>query len=128
MTNLAAASAGVNGLTLGEDGAVYWADQGARNLRATSAGVKTEVTTTPLPFEPNGLAFGPDGMLYINGWTGMDVYRLKLDATGKETMRQKFATLTNSNQDSAIGLDGEGNIITTGGLHKVDPSNSSPRS
>ncbi len=87
----------------------------------TSAGAKTEVTTTPLPFEPNGLAFGPDGMLYINGWTGMDVYRLKLDATGKETMREKFATLTNSNQDG-IGFDAEGNLyVTAGGLHKVKP-------
>jgi sugar lactone lactonase YvrE len=122
VTNLAAASGGVNGVTLGEDGAVYWADQGARRIfRATSAGMKTEVTTTQLPLEPNGLAFGPDGKLYINAWNGMDITRLTLDATGKETMREKFATLTNQNQDG-IGFDAEGNLyVTAGGLHRVKP-------
>ena len=120
--NLAAASGGVNGLTLGEDGAVYWADQGARRIfRATAQGEKTEVTTSQLPYEPNGLAFGPDGMLYINSWTGMDIYRLKLDATGKEMMREMFTTLSNRSQDG-IAFDSEGNMyVTASGLHKVTP-------
>ena len=122
VANLAAASDQVNGLTLGEDGAVYWADQGGRRIfRATSAGVKTEVTTSQLPLQPNGLAFGPDGKLYINAWNGMDITRLTLDATGKETMREKFATLTNQNQDG-IGFDAEGNLyVTASGLHRVKP-------
>jgi outer membrane protein assembly factor BamB len=122
VTNLAAASDQVNGLTLGEDGAVYWTDQtGRRIFRATAQGIKTEVTTSQLPLQPNGLAFGPDGMLYVNAWNGMDITRLKLDATGKETMREKFATLTNQNQDG-IGFDAEGNLyVTAGGLHRVKP-------
>jgi sugar lactone lactonase YvrE len=77
VNNLAAVEAGINGVTLGEDGAVYYSDQTGGNIyRVTSTGTKTKVTTTTIS-DPNGIAFGADKQLYVLtfgvGASGMDV-------------------------------------------------------
>jgi sugar lactone lactonase YvrE len=100
---LGPAEATINGITLGEDEAVYYSDQSGRNInRITYFGVKSRVNAGALPGEPNGLAFGPDQKLYVVYWTGTNqVTRLVLTNAG-ETRRETFiANLGATNADGA---------------------------
>jgi streptogramin lyase len=117
VTELADAEGGVNGVTLGEDDAVYYNDQtGGHISRVSPDGMKTRVTNTPIPSGPNGIAFGPDGMLYVNQWSGPNVWRLKLDATGKEMTREMFGTYGRNGGDG-LAFDAMGRLyITAGGM------------
>jgi sugar lactone lactonase YvrE len=121
VTELADAEKTVNGVTLGEDGAVYYADQGSGKIsRVAADGTKTAVSATNVPGGPNGLAFGPDKKLYINQYDGKDVVRLTLDATGKETARETFITLPGNHGDG-IAFDAMGRlyVTATGGLFQI---------
>jgi len=118
---LAEAEEGINGLTLGDDGAVYYSDQGGGHLyRVTAEGTKTRVTTSPLP-EPNGLAFGPDKQLYVVSWTSFEVMRLTL-AGGVESQRGLFATLPQVKGDG-IAFDAQGHVYVTAAstLYEISP-------
>jgi hypothetical protein len=108
---LADVEAGINGVTLGEDGAVYYGDQNGGHLyRVAADGTKTQVTATPLT-QPNGLAFGPDGRLYAVSWTTPEVTRLTLEG-GAERARELFATLPDARVDG-IAFDAEGRALVT---------------
>jgi hypothetical protein len=110
---------GFNGVTLGEDAAVYYSDQNGGHLyRIGPDGAKTRVTQTPLT-QPNGVAFGPDGRLYIVSWTTPEVTRLTL-AKGVETARELFATLPDIRGDG-IAFDARGRLLVTakGQLYRI---------
>ena len=118
---LAEAEEGVNGVTLGEDGAVYYADQtGGHVYRVAPGGAKSRVTSSPLT-EPNGLAFGPDGRLYVNSWASPEVTRLSL-ADGREAGRELFATLPQAKGDG-IAFDARGRLYVTASstLYEIGP-------
>ena len=85
-TAVAIANTGVrpNGLTLGEDRALYFTDAYYGTItRKGLVGLSAKVTASPLPGNPSALAFGPDGKLYVTQSTGTDVIRLTLDAQGQ---------------------------------------------
>ncbi|HVR69198.1 MAG TPA: GDSL-type esterase/lipase family protein [Vicinamibacteria bacterium] len=118
---LADAEEGINGVTLGEDGLVYYNDQTSGHVyRVTPGGAKSRVTTSPLT-EPNGLAFGPDGRLYVNSWATPEVVRLSL-AHGVEAGRELFATLPQAKADG-IAFDARGRLYVTASstLYEIGP-------
>ncbi len=119
---LADADGDINGVTLGEDGAVYYTAQTTGHVfRVTPDGVKTQVTKTPVA-QANGIAFGPDKDMYVLSWTKPGVVtRIKLDAMSKEASREKFAEVPLGNADG-IAFDKMGNMyVTSGGLYKITP-------
>ncbi len=112
---------GINGVTLGADHAVYYGDQtGGEIYRVSPEGTKTKVTTTPLT-QPNGLAFGPDGLLYVVSWTTPEITRLAL-TNAVETRRETFATLPQAKADG-IAFDAKGRLYVTAGstLYEISP-------
>jgi glucose/arabinose dehydrogenase len=115
----------INGVTLGKDGAIYYTDQGGGHVyRVTPEGVKTQVTTTPIE-DPNGLAFGPDGDLYVLTYGKATITRVKL-AKGKEKSRAPFATLTGGKNADGITFDQKGQLYATAGaLFLVSPDGQS---
>jgi lysophospholipase L1-like esterase len=118
---LAEAEEGINGVTLAGDGAVYYSDQGGGQIyRVAPDGAKTRVTTSPI-VEPNGVAFGPDGKLYVVSWTTTDVTRLTL-TDNVETARDLFATLPQPKGDG-IAFDAKGRIYVTASstLYELSP-------
>jgi lysophospholipase L1-like esterase/sugar lactone lactonase YvrE len=117
----AEAEDGVNGLTLGADGSVYYSDENGGHVhRVTAEGVKAQVTTSPI-VAPNGLAFGPDGALYVVSWKTPEVTRLTLDG-GRETQRTLFATLPQARADG-IAFDAKGRLYVTASstLYEIAP-------
>jgi len=118
---LADVEEGINGLTLGEDGAVYYSDQsGGQLYKVTPDGTKTRLTTSPIT-EPNGLAFGPGGGLYVVSWTTPEVTRLEI-RNGAETSRERFATLPQPKADG-IAFDAKGRVYVTASstLYEIAP-------
>ncbi len=108
---LADVEEGINGLTLGEDGAVYYSDQNGGELyKVTPDGTKSRLTTSPIT-EPNGLAFGRGGGLYVVSWTTPEVTRLEI-RNGAETSRERFATLPQAKADG-IAFDAKGRVFVT---------------
>jgi sugar lactone lactonase YvrE len=102
----------VNGVTLGEDHAVYYSDQkGGHIYRLAPDGTKSRVTVDPPLVQPNGVAFGPDGRLYVVSWSTNDVTRLTLTHE-VETAREVFATLPENHGDG-IAFDAKGLAYVT---------------
>jgi glucose/arabinose dehydrogenase len=106
-------------LTLGEDGAVYYTDQkGGHVYRVTADGTKSQVTATPIE-DPNGIAFGPDGHLYVLTYAKALVTRLTV-AGGKETGREPFAEITGGKNADGIAFDKQGQLyVTASGLFRI---------
>ena len=119
VSNLVDVEATINGVTLGEDGAVYYTDQGSGQVyRVTAEGAKTQVTTSPVS-DANGIAFGPDGGLYVLTYVAAQVTRLTVVA-GKETARTALATITGGRNADGIAFDASGNLyVTATGLFKI---------
>lgn len=119
VTNLVDVEPTINGVTLGEDGAVYYTDQGTGQVyRVTPDGAKTQVTTSPVS-DANGIAFGPDGGLYVLTYAAARVTRLTVTA-GKETGRTAFATITGGRNADGIAFDAVGQLyVTATGLFKI---------
>jgi sugar lactone lactonase YvrE len=117
---LADAEATVNGVTLGEDAAVYYTDQGGGHVyRVTPEGAKSQVTTTPVS-DANGLAFGPDAALYVLNYAAAKVVRLTLSAEHKETARVDFASITGGSNADGIAFDSQGQVyVTATGLFRL---------
>jgi sugar lactone lactonase YvrE len=135
VTRFAEAAPGVNGLTMGDDGSLYFADQccdpgkedAARGhiYRVTPDGVKTQVTKTPID-NADGIAFGPDKKLYVIPYLGMTcpITRLTLDSTFTESARDVYVDITAQGglHGDGIAFDKSGNVyLTAGALFKVTP-------
>ena len=121
VTPLADVESGVNGLTLAGDGAVFYSDQdGGHIYRIAPDGAKSRVTTSPI-VEPNGIAFGPDGKLYVVSWKTTEVTRLAL-SDNLETGREPFATLPQVKGDG-IAFDAKGRVYVTASstLYELSP-------
>jgi sugar lactone lactonase YvrE len=103
---------GVYGITLGEDGALYYLDEWNGTVyRTIPADWSHSLVATGLPNRPNGLAFGPDGWLYVTQTDGPDVWRIKIEG-GKEIMREKFATV-GRRWGKGITFDSAGRLYVT---------------
>jgi glucose/arabinose dehydrogenase len=109
----------INGVTLGEDDSVYYTDQkGGRVYRVLRGGAKNEVTSSVIE-DPNGLAFGPDGDLYVLTYAKAKITRLKL-SDGKETSRTAFAEVTGGKNADGITFDSKGRLyVTAGSLFQI---------
>ena len=133
ITKFADAEGGINGLTMGDDGSLYYADQccsasmpdpqRGNIYRITPAGVKTKVTKTPID-NADGIAFGPDKKLYVIPYleTTCPITRLTLDANFAETSRDVFVDLSANGgiHGDGIAFDKDGNLyLTAAGLYKV---------
>ena len=125
---LAPAETGINGVTLGEDDAVYYSDQNDRRIfRVTPEGMKQQVNTTPLPGQPNGLAFGADKALYVVYWSGsMQVTKLTL-TDGVETGRAVFIQSIGAGNADGAAFDEMGRLYVTanGMLRRIAADGSS---
>jgi sugar lactone lactonase YvrE len=113
---LAPAAATINGITLGEDEAVYYTEETGRNVRrVTYFGQPSLVNASPLPGNPNGLAFGPDGKLYIVYFSGNNqVTRLTL-TNGGETGREVYLANVGAAGADGIAFDDMGRLFVTAG-------------
>jgi sugar lactone lactonase YvrE len=115
--------AGINGVTMGDDGSVYYSDQmGGHIYRVTPDGQKSQVTMTPVD-NADGIAFGPDGKLYVIPYLPMScpVTRLTL-SNHVETARDVYVELPNGKNGDGIAFDKQGNVyLTAAGLGKVTP-------
>ena len=119
VTELADAEPTINGVTLGEDGAIYYTDQGSGQVyRVTQAGVKSQVTTRPVE-DANGIAFGPDGRLYVLSYAKAIVTRLLLKG-GKESSREIVAEISGGKNADGITFDKQGRLyVTAGALFRI---------
>jgi serine/threonine protein kinase/sugar lactone lactonase YvrE len=89
----------VRGLAVDSDGNVHYSQQGDRRIfRVTPEGVRSSVTAEPLlaargdALKPAGLAFGPDGDLFVGSNLGIFL-RLGLEG-GQEARRSEFGKLS----------------------------------
>jgi hypothetical protein len=122
--NIADVEGGINGLTLADDGAVFYTDEAGGNVyRVAADGTKNQVTTTKIT-GANDIAFSPDGKLCVNAWVNPGaVTCIKLDATFKEAAgsREEYAKFSKGNGDG-IAFDKAGNMYAvSGALWKVTP-------
>jgi glucose/arabinose dehydrogenase len=116
---LADVEATINGVTLAPDASVYYTDQsGGHVYRVLGDGTKTQVTGAPIE-DLNGLAFGPDGHLYVLTYAKAKVTRLQIK-DGKETGRSAFAEITGGKNADGITFDAKGQMyVTAGALFRV---------
>jgi glucose/arabinose dehydrogenase len=111
---LADAEEKINGVTLAEDASVYYTDQGGGHVyRVQRHGMKSQVTTTPVE-DPNGIAFGPDGKLYVLTYAKAKVTQIVV-ADGKEVSRSLFAEITAGKNADGITFDAKGHMYVTAG-------------
>jgi glucose/arabinose dehydrogenase len=116
---LADVEPGINGLTLYEDGSVFYTDQkGGHIYRVHPDGKKSQVTTTPLE-DPNGLAFAPDNRLFVLSYAKAKITKLRL-SNGREVQRAPFADLPGGKKADGIAFDARGEMyVTAGDLFRV---------
>lgn len=86
-----------NDLVLASDGSVYLSDQGTRRVLRKSNGGPLTAVALDLGQEaagqsPAGLAFGPDGALYVGIHNVGRVQRIQLDAMGTQQTRSDHGT------------------------------------
>ena len=115
-------SNGINGMTLGEDGAVYYSDQGGGNIYRLDPDTKMTIPVTKTTIDnANGVAFAPDATLWVVTWTTPGtVVRFKVGADHTETAgsRETF-DIGGSNHADGIAFDKDGNAYVTAGAHKI---------
>jgi sugar lactone lactonase YvrE len=122
--------AGVNGLTLANDGTLYYVIQagaptgGVYRIGPTET-MPTPVTTTPLA-DGNDITFGPDGAsVYVTIWGTGEVVKLGLQ-NGKETSRM---TVTKGvTHGDGIAFDSAGNMYFNAGMFfQLAPGSATPK-
>lgn len=120
---LGSGAGGIYGMTLGEDGAIYYLDEWNGSIYRTDPDTWTSTqVATLLPNRPHALAFGPDGWLYVTQLNGPDVWRVKLEGN-REVAREKFATV-GFPHGKGIAFDEHGHLYVTteGRLSQFDRS------
>jgi sugar lactone lactonase YvrE len=125
LTDTSGSKNGINGVTLGEDGAVYYSDQAGGNIYRLDPDTKmtTQVTKTTIG-NANGIAFAPppDGRLWVVTYTTPGaVTRFKVDANHTEVdgSRDSF-DIAGSNRADGIAFDKMGDAyVTAGALYKI---------
>jgi SMP-30/Gluconolactonase/LRE-like region len=122
---------GINGVTLGEDGAVYYGDQKGGHIWRLNPDDKMTTQVTKMPINnANGIAFAPDGTLWVLSYTSPGgVTRFKVDASHAEVTgtRDNF-TIAGSGNADGIAFDKTGNAyVTAGGLWRVTPDKQAMR-
>jgi streptogramin lyase len=118
----------IQGLTLGPDGAVYYTDRGSGHIhRVTKNGAKTRVTKVPVA-DPSGLAFGPEGDLYVLTADTAKITRLKITG-GREKRRTPFTEILGGREARGIAFDAKGRLyVTAGALFEITGDGKSVRS
>jgi streptogramin lyase len=119
---------GINGVTLANDGNVYYTDQPTGNVyRLGPNDTSPTKISAKAVTQANDLAFGPDGMLYINQYTSpATIVRLTLQ-NGMEVSREDpWVTLQvpggpPSTKGDGVAFDTAGNLYASAaGLYKVN--------
>ena len=117
------AKAGIpTGSTLGPDGACYYTDSEEMGdvHRLTFDGTDTKVNVTPL-LDPIGLAFGPDGQLYVLQYHDGSIVKFAVTAGMEQAMSRTTFVMNGLTNDRGIAFDKTGNLYIglSGGLSKV---------
>jgi sugar lactone lactonase YvrE len=117
---------GINGVTLGDDGAVYYGDQAGGHIYRLNPDDKTTTQVTKMPVTgANGIAFAPppDGRLWVLSYSSPGaVTRFKVDATHAEVTGTRDSFKLPGNNADGITFDKTGTAyITAGGLYRVTP-------
>jgi sugar lactone lactonase YvrE len=110
----------INDLAIAPDGStIYFSRQSDRNVYLLRDGATTavKVTTatigaTALDQAPAGLAFGPDGALYVGVRKGGNIQRLLLDGQGLESSRAPVAMFSGWANGLAFDLTGRLYVAT----------------
>lgn len=111
-----------NDITVGPDGSVYVSNSGKAEILRLAPGAKAlEVWFSDPSLEIkdatalDGLAFGPDGSLYVNRYDGNDFYRIPVVAAGKAGKAVKVATSRPiRNPDGFRGIGGNRYLLVEG--------------
>ncbi len=118
-------SMSVNGVTISNDATVYYTDQTMGNVYriGPTETAPTKVNTMPVA-QANDLAFGPDGLLYVNIWSPTPATIIRLNVqNGLAVSQELFVTLTGSGNGDGIAFDSAGNLYAAAGqLYKVTPA------
>ena len=115
--------AGIEGLTGDNDANVYVAERGGGANPcpvwkiAVANGVATQVGFVPGPCSPSGLAFGPDGRLYITGADAPALDQIDVLTPGEATS-EATVFATGVGQANGIAFDKHGNLWATDGNNK----------
>jgi hypothetical protein len=123
---------GINGVTLGDDGAFYYGDQVGGHVYRLNPDDQTTIQVTKTPVTgANGLAFAPapDGRLWVLSYSQPGaVTRFKVDAAHAEIAGTRDSFKLPGNNADGIAFDQAGTAyITAGGLYRVTPDGQATR-
>jgi sugar lactone lactonase YvrE len=125
-TELPTKPATCNDVTIGPDGAAYISNTSSPQiLRLAPGGKELEIWFTDPSLQPangaglDGLAFGPDGNLYVDRYTPGDLYRINVK-NGKATGFTKLTTSRTLALTDAIRRYGKDEFLLVEGAGRLD--------